>query len=90
MNMVSSETEIQAYLANFYLVFARSTFAQTLKNVLGEEGARLDELSEEIFGCGAEGWGAGSVCTTGYSHLELSPSPAGNIAELHGEQRYSC
>ena len=73
--MVSSETEIQAYLANFSPVFARSTFAQTLKNVLGEEGARLDEFSKESFAC----WGLGWVSAHhGCSHLELSLSPTGN------------
>lgn len=53
MEAVSTETEIQAYLAHFYLVLARSMFAQILRNVLGEEEARLDKLSAEGLACQA-------------------------------------
>lgn len=49
MDVVSTETEIQAYLANSCLVFSRSTVARTPRYVL--EGGRLDEMSAEGLGC---------------------------------------
>lgn len=75
--------EIQACLANFYLVFARSTFAPTPGNVLGE-GARLDEPSAKCLRCQVPGWVG---VHQGLSHLGLSPSTLDPASLSSGESR---
>lgn len=82
VDVVWPETEAQAYLAHFYLVFAGSTFAQTLK-CLGRR-TRLDELPAKSLGHG--GLGGFSECF-GVSHLELRPSTTERTPELCGKQR---
>jgi hypothetical protein len=49
MDMVSTETLVQAYLANFYLVLARSMLIQA-KEFLGRRWSQVSALSANSLG----------------------------------------